>query len=182
MDKCLYVSPWPSTWANCLELIAALGCTLVRKTPELDGIFRGECPREAQLHADGAIYYPKRLRLDAQAWAHIAHEAVHHVAGSWSFDDESDMLPFELGLLRRIATADQRLACLRFMATTSLGDDLEVQVADLVTQHGAGWAACDEWRALEAGALARGLTIDGTIPRAVSLPTLPGLASPGWLG
>ncbi len=98
----LYLPPVKPRWARAKDLVAALGCTLVRKRRGR-GRVRGDAPQPAQLCRDGRIFWPEDIRLDSRAWAYIAHEAVHHHVGAWSLTYEQPMLPFELELMPELS-------------------------------------------------------------------------------
>ena len=69
----LYLPPVAPRWARTRDLVAALGCSVVRADR---GRWVGDAPQDAQLLRGGRIYFPAGERLSSRAWAHIAHEAV----------------------------------------------------------------------------------------------------------
>lgn len=144
----LYLPPVPARWARASDLVATLGCVVVRKDR---GRWCGSAPQSAQLLRGGRIYYPADVRLHPSAWAHIAHEAVHYHVGKWSLDYEQPMLPFEIELSRRIANVADRRACYRYLEFTGLVDSsyvygsVDCYVSELIAIAGREWTASPTW-------------------------------------
>lgn len=121
--KELYLPRVTPRWDRASDLVAALGCKVVRHhSYEPRRHWIGESAQCPQLLTGGLIYFSDEYstRITSDDWAHIAHEAVHHHAGMWSVDDERPMLPFELELVRRIAKDSERHACFDYLVASSL--------------------------------------------------------------
>lgn len=165
-----HLPPVPARWARASDLVAALGCSVVRHARLVPGTLfpracLGDGPTRAQLLTRGRIYFPADRRLCSSAWAHIAHEAVHYHVGKWSLDDEEPMLPFELELIRRIGHAADRRACYRYMGDTFFDyEDLgQCLVGELVDGAGSEWTTSPLWTGFREQAERKRLPLDGRL-------------------
>jgi hypothetical protein len=166
-DNCkaeLYLPPVTPRWARAKDLVAALGCTVVR---ERRGNRIGFAPQDAELLGGGRVYFPKDRRLHPAAWAFIAHEAVHHHVGRWSLEYEQPMLPFELELSRRIADVSDRRACYDYLKHTALvpasWSDDQVYVSELIADGGWEWTSTPLWSGIREECERKRLPMDGRL-------------------
>lgn len=154
----LYFEPVEFRWPRVRDLVADLGCKIVRAHPGRTKI--GDSPGYAQLLDDHVIEVPPG-RISVQTWAHVAHEAMHDHVGLWSLDYEQPMLPFELEIYRRIASDTERRACYRYFSRTVLDED--IYAMDLIAEHGPRWRVSELWSGFRWECRANGLPLDGRL-------------------
>lgn len=168
----LYLPRVQPRYASLAEVVARLGCRVVRDPDRVRGIEYGDPPMSVAAFTSGDIYVPTFYSLDSHDWAWVAHEAMHLYAGRWSLVDELGLLAYEVEVYRRVAKASDRAAALLVVANTTVNPDSVLppwrpwdDVMGVVRKARGAWTRTPQWKYARELAREHGLDLSGRIDR-----------------